>query len=350
MTNIAPFAAGAFTMRETARGLTDMRRAGEALQRQLASGRRSDNFAGLGFERRTSLDARAQLARLESFQATITRTDGRLKATIQAVEQLDRIGADTRTMALDAMSNVRDSQGRPQVQALARNNLAFAVDILNTKFGDNHLFAGRASDERPVLPVGEIMSALEAAIDADPLVSRNDPAGLLAFVDSFFGANSNAWQPAGADRPGTTPPLDARDTVRARIDDGETIAIGARANEDAFRRLLVGLAAMSVADTTSASGMSAEQYDALAREVAAFMSEEPMPRNVAVDLGLAHSRMGAAKERHLASAALLQQAVDGVEGISAEETAISLLTLQTRLQASYQTTASLSRLSLVNFL
>jgi hypothetical protein len=40
----------------------------------------------------------------------------------------------------------------------------------------------------------------------------------------------------------------------------------------------------------------------------------------------------------------------GVEDANDEEVAASLLTLQTRLQATYQTTSILSRLSLVNYL
>lgn len=343
---IAPFAAGTFFSRETARGLTDMRRAGEVLQRQISTGRMSDTFAGLGFERRTSLDARGQLSRLESFQATIQRADARLKATIQAVERLDKIAADTRSMARSTISDVRDSEGRPQAQALARTNLAFAIDVLNTEFGGNYLFAGRASDQAPILAVGQIIDDLQAAISPADLA---DPAVLLDRVTAFFDADPPAWQPLDADLQSSAPPVSARETALARIDEGESVAIGARANEDAFRRMLVGLATLAIADT-SPGGMTPQEYDTLARGVATFMGEGPQPRNVAVDLGLAHARLGAAKERHQMSAALLQQTIDGVEGVSTEEVAVSLISLQTRLQASYQTTSTLSRLSLVTFL
>jgi hypothetical protein len=47
---------------------------------------------------------------------------------------------------------------------------------------------------------------------------------------------------------------------------------------------------------------------------------------------------------------MLQDALDKVEQASTEETAAVMLNLQTRMQASYQTTSMLSRLSLVNFL
>jgi hypothetical protein len=42
--------------------------------------------------------------------------------------------------------------------------------------------------------------------------------------------------------------------------------------------------------------------------------------------------------------------LDGIEGISNEQVATEMLTLNTRLQASLQTTAMLYQTSLVNFL
>ena len=58
-------------------------------------------------------------------------------------------------------------------------------------------------------------------------------------------------------------------------------------------------------------------------------------------------RLGAA---NAAQQSTLQDTVDGIEQASTEEVATKLLDLQTRLQASYQITASLSKLSLVNYI
>ena len=60
--------------------------------------------------------------------------------------------------------------------------------------------------------------------------------------------------------------------------------------------------------------------------------------------------MKAAKDRHAASKNILLDAIDGVEAASKEETSLALLDLQTKLQASYQTTSILSQLSLVKYL
>jgi flagellin-like hook-associated protein FlgL len=42
--------------------------------------------------------------------------------------------------------------------------------------------------------------------------------------------------------------------------------------------------------------------------------------------------------------------LDGTEGVKLEEIAAQIRTLQTRMQASYQTTSLLSELSLVNYM
>jgi len=60
--------------------------------------------------------------------------------------------------------------------------------------------------------------------------------------------------------------------------------------------------------------------------------------------------MNNARERHQAAGAILQGSLGDIEDAPAEEVAAKLLALQTRLQASYQTTSLLSRLSLVNYL
>ena len=68
------------------------------------------------------------------------------------------------------------------------------------------------------------------------------------------------------------------------------------------------------------------------------------------DLGAATATLQGAKDRHRVATNMLQDTLDNVEQASTEETAALLLNLQTRMQASYQTTSILSRLSMVNYL
>ena len=71
---------------------------------------------------------------------------------------------------------------------------------------------------------------------------------------------------------------------------------------------------------------------------------------IAGEFGVASSSMDDAKTQAKASKAALQDSLDGIEGVSTEEVASKLLSLQTQLQASYQVTSMLSKLTLVNYL
>ncbi len=73
-------------------------------------------------------------------------------------------------------------------------------------------------------------------------------------------------------------------------------------------------------------------------------------QNIVTDFSLASARMSSAQTANAAQQSTLQDTVDGIEQASTEEVATKLLDLQTRLQASYQITSSLSKLSLVNYL
>ena len=73
-------------------------------------------------------------------------------------------------------------------------------------------------------------------------------------------------------------------------------------------------------------------------------------QDITTDFSLASARMSSAATANTAQQNTLQNTVDGIEQASTEEVATRLMDLQTRLQASYQITASLSKLSLVNYI
>ena len=71
---------------------------------------------------------------------------------------------------------------------------------------------------------------------------------------------------------------------------------------------------------------------------------------IASDLAVARAALGNASDRLSATKAQLQDTLDGVETADPSTVATKLLATQTRLQASYQTTSLISKLSLVNYI
>jgi flagellin-like hook-associated protein FlgL len=138
-----------------------------------------------------------------------------------------------------------------------------------------------------------------------------------------------------------------------QVDKGQTVAVGGRANEEAFRVGLASFAALAVETFDANDPTSQDRYNALAERVRGglgFGGAVQKPAEIITEFGTAQSAIAQAKERHQATKNYLNTALDGIENVTTEEVAVQLLALQTRLQASYQTTATLSQLSLTNYL
>jgi len=183
-----------------------------------------------------------------------------------------------------------------------------------------------------------------------------------------------------------------RHSVTAQVDDTTRVNYGLQANESGFLRLVRTMASMSIetypteenvrasrepmrlaamqlpegstrdaaladyeaavlADMREATG----RFDAMATRQQAEMSEAHNPERgsieiVTMELSVALSALDSASTRHTNYKAQLDNLLSDIETVSKEDVAMEILALQTRLQASYQATAMVSKLSIVNFL
>lgn len=149
---------------------------------------------------------------------------------------------------------------------------------------------------------------------------------------------------------GTDP---ARSSAIARIDDNLTISYGARANEDAFRVLVQNLAVFSSSTFTDGDPNDEVRYSQLADKTLqniSYPAGVQKLEQIAGELSAARSAANNANTRHTIKSGTLQSLVDGIEGADLNEVSVSLLTLQTRLEASYRATSILFDMSLVNYI
>jgi hypothetical protein len=154
--------------------------------------------------------------------------------------------------------------------------------------------------------------------------------------------------------------IQARNTAPLQVDSGQVVATGSRANEQAFRETMTAFTVFATTsfaqDTNSASATynpsPRDRYEAMAERVRTTLSfnASQKPQDIGLEISIAQVSMKSATERHTFSLNFFETARAGAEDANDEEVAASLLTLQTRLQATYQTTSILSRLSLVNYL
>jgi len=145
----------------------------------------------------------------------------------------------------------------------------------------------------------------------------------------------------------------ARSTATARIDDNLTISYGARANEEAFRVLVQNLAVFSSSTFTEDNQNDETRYGLLADKTLqniSYPAGVQKLEQIAGELSAARSAADNANTRHNVKTGTLQTLVDGIEGADLNEVSVNLLTLQTRLEASYRATSILFDMSLVNYI
>jgi flagellar hook-associated protein FlgK len=148
---------------------------------------------------------------------------------------------------------------------------------------------------------------------------------------------------------------DPRGSVSSRIDEAATVRYGAQANESGIVSLVRTLAVQAIQSFPTTDATATGRYDAIATRSNDMLSEsrnsEPGSiEMVAVELGMARASASRIADSHTSYKAQLDNMLSDIETVSKEDVAMEILALQTRLQASYQATAMIAQLSLVNYL
>ena len=177
-------------------------------------------------------------------------------------------------------------------------------------------------------------------------VSGASPATATSLTNGA--ANTVEWY-TGNSGPGT-----ARSTSTVRVDDAQTVQFGAQANEQAIRNALQQIAVYAaVVVNPPGSSNGGAQASALSQRINDNLTPQPGQQaisDIQTEFATAQNTMKDVKARQTQSQTALQDLISNTEGISQNQVASEILALQTSLQASYQTTAMLSQLSLVKFL
>jgi flagellar hook-associated protein 3 FlgL len=146
-----------------------------------------------------------------------------------------------------------------------------------------------------------------------------------------------------------------RSSVSALVGPDTTVNYGVQANEPAIANVIANVAVFAAASFSSSNPNSSAAYIALGQRVG--LNLNPQPGNgtqttvdIETDLANAQDTIQTANSQQTQTQTTLQNFVQGITGINNDQVAAEILTLQTQLQASLQTTAMLSKLSIVNYL
>ncbi|GJD49621.1 hypothetical protein OPKNFCMD_2354 [Methylobacterium crusticola] len=234
--------------------------------------------------------------------------------------------------------------------------------------------AGRfAIGSTPAETAANVRTALAAALDQTATTALAASSATRAAGD-FFAASSSpglsprrvATDPAGnatgyvADPSGRSviwyagddTSADPRQTALVPVSRDQSVAIGAQANEPALRAALTGFAVLA-STSFGSTDTDNTRFAAYAGRVQGLLRPDGGAQTLeqmTTELSLAASTLDTQKSQSAATKVILQKTVDDTETVSTEEVAAKLLTLQTQLQASYQTTSILSKLNLASYL
>ncbi len=180
--------------------------------------------------------------------------------------------------------------------------------------------------------------------DANPVLARGQTAQAFsaALKDSVYTAAQAAEG-------------NPRQSVAAQVDDSTKASYGMQADEKGFLRMIRTLGSLSVTTYPGSDASAKGRFDAMAVRQQSEMSESHNSERgsieiLTMELGVARGVTDNATRRHTDYKAQLNNLLSDVETVNKEDTAMQILALQTRLQASYQVTAMVSKLSLVNFM
>ena len=146
---------------------------------------------------------------------------------------------------------------------------------------------------------------------------------------------------------------DPRSSVTARADQSVTVSYGARANEEALRSVVQSVAVFAATSFSGSSATNQTQYSALQQRLGATLGGNPNQQklsDIGAQLATAQTTLANAKDRQDQTNTTLQNLLQNVQGAPTEQVAAQILTLQTSLQASMQTTAMMLKMSIINYM
>jgi len=280
-------------------------------QRQVASGKKTDEYAGLAGITNTTLSSRSFMARVETFQTTIKTVRGKLDANdVQIEGMLNSMEALKDNMQVALANNQAEG-----FSELLDQTFRFMVNGLNTNFDGTFLFAGAKTSTTPV--------------NVNTLA---DLAALPVVSDAFDNADI---------------------TFKAKIADNVDLNFGLLASDVAEESFTV-LRDLYNYDQSAAGPLQGEMTDAqwtyMQSMLANVTSAIDNLRQHQVSNGLVYERLDVINEQHSDTAVFLETFIADLEDVNMAEAVTRLENNKVALDASYQAVAVMSDLTLLNFI
>lgn len=320
------------------------------LQTQISTGKKAQTFSDLGPDVTPSVQSRASFNKLDSYIQNIDMSTTRINLMLQGVQSIQ---SQTKNVinALNGQIQAGDIDVTT-VKRLASNAYDFVTSTLNLKDGDSYIYAGSDASTQPFSDSGSLDSyyaSLNAQWSAGTL-SVTPPNTDIA--DEYISRYRNIPQVTQ----GFSGTLNSAKPVYVRADDQVDINTTVLANDPEMQDIVSSLAALkNLGDLNNAPGATDQAkkdnfYKVYNDITTRLTNAVTRLDNQGSELASAQAQLSTIKDNHTAEKATLLDTISNVENVDMTDASVKIQALGTQLQASYQVTALINKLSLSNYL
>ncbi len=358
--------------------LKTQQRSMDLLSTQLNTGKKTQQFSGLGGDAILSQRARANISALDTYTTNIKVTERRIQLMNSSMTQVTKQAESV----LSAMQLALQNGDYPELSALqdmASDAYDYIVDMINSQDGDRYLFAGADASVKPVTKNGLMETFMgefvpdETDLTNPPLVSSaavgswgDGTITTEQFIESYHSANETLLGYSGSLSSGSA------GKVSSRVSGSTEIDYTVLANNEGIKQILTALSVLkSLPPVEFAPGaLNDPTATTLPEDIAPFppaakqenfykvIEDLRTTLNSGLDnletesfkLAQVQARLNNIKTSHAQEVNTLKSVVADVENVDTTEVAAKITQLQVQIEASYQVTALTSQLTLVNFL
>lgn len=311
-----------------------------AYQQQVSTGLKHQTFKEYG----------ADSLRIQRYRTDMLSIDGyiyNIDIAKNNIEQMNAAIDESVTQAGNVLTGISVQLARgsefdlENIKSAAATALQVIQANMNAKVGDRYLFAGTDVSNPPYDGANTAISGVQARI-SDWLDGTTNTAAFLTGLDGMTDSQL-----------GFSTTLQSAKNVFARVDDTFEVDYTVFANDPGFQKVVEGLTALSQMEfPTEGTDIPTkdefyEVLNALYQTVQAGVSGL---RDSSAKVASAAQAMQSVRDNHQNDKQNLQQVLEKTESADVTDAVLKFQTLQTQLEASFQTTAILSQLSLARIL
>lgn len=355
----------------------------DKVQLQIASGKKTDVYSGLGSTSRITLDFHRQKEQIQNYRDTIASTQARIGVVDKALTRITEIATDFRSKYLQNRPYMSTD---PTVRAVFQEEAASALreinQVLNTPFEGGYLFSGRLISTPPMVDPGDTGTATTPLFVLDDVINVAAGTNYVANgANTAFNAVVTTLTPSAAAYTGVAPntyPYEGdnaaysnsppyTNALTVRVDEGTDIGYTVRGDDRPIAALLQGIYTFATTDyNATAETAFFQMLDAASFRIDQALEGSNLTpptgvistavpafaglRSVLGTIGAIENRIKDVDIQHEQRLTLIDNELGRLEDADPYEAITKLQGLQSQLSSSFQVTSILKDLTLSNFI